>query len=339
MDKQEIQEDIEKLEEEGTQAADSLRPASRPANDPKSKIEYMQAAIGFMNAMRKDDLSKWFNDSIAQIGTEAQSIPNGAAQKNAATVAMKSTVKEDVEQIFGDQELSEEFKSKATTLFEAAVGAAVAVETARLEEEFEAKLTEAAEQFTNEFSSDIIEKLDAYLDYSVSKFMEENKVAIESSLKTEVVEEFLDGMKNLFAEHYINIPTEKVDVVEALTNKVETLEKALNEKIEESVELKRTVLESQKAALISSMAADFPVMTDQEKFKALAEGVAFDDDMEAFTEKLKVVKEGFFEKKTPTKKMELVEEAVEGEEGNTTVVYTDPVVKRYAEAIKRTVKH
>ena len=184
--------------EEGTIAADSLHPAARPVtDDPKSKFEYIVKAIGAMHAMRQEDLVKWFNDQQKVFGPNKDhgegdhfahnqdSIDMHASDASSSTGPKtrmpmpKLGVKEDVEELFAGSDLSEEFKDKASVLFEAAVTARVMTETVRLEEEFETKLTEAVAEINEELTS----KVDAYLDYVVEQWMEENAVAIESTLQ------------------------------------------------------------------------------------------------------------------------------------------------------------
>lgn len=340
---QELRDNDDVVSEESV-AASTLKPGSRPAENPKSKIEAITSVLGAMHSMRKDDLTKWYEQAMALIGKEADSLPAGAtADANQGSIDMKTgkgpktrdpmpklSVKEDVEEMFVGEDLSEEFKEKASTLFEAAVNARVTVELAKLEEEFEQKLDE-------ELSAAVesIEKgLDSYLDYVVEKWMEDNQVAIESSLRNEIMEEFIDGLKGLFAEHYIDVPEEKVDVLEALTQKVEQLEESLSEVIEENAELKGLVTESQKQEVLSDMAEGL-TMTQAEKFFALAEGIEFDGDLETYTKKLSLVKENYFVKSTA--KTNLEEETFEVD-APTTVSSADPMVNRYVQAISRTVK-
>ena len=341
---QEIEVADETVTEESLGAA-TLKPGSRPAGeDPKSKIEFMTRTLGIMNGMKKEDLSKFYHDVIAQIGKEASSLPAGAsADANQSSIDMKTgkgpktkdpmpklSVREDVEEMFVGEELSEEFKDKASTLFEAAVSARVTVELARLEEEFDAKLDEELGA-----AVDSIEKgLDSYLDYVVEKWMEENQVAIESSLRNEIMEEFIGGLKGLFAEHYIDVPEDKVDVLEALTAKVEQLEGSLSEAIEENTELKGVLTESKRQEVLADLAEGL-TMTQAEKFFALAEGIEFDGDLDVYTKKLSVVKENYFVKSAA--KSNLEEETFEVDTAAPTVSY-DPSVNRYAQAISRTVK-
>ena len=133
-----------------------------------------------------------------------------------------------IEEMFNGQDLSEEFKDNVATIFEAAVSAKLIAETVRLEEEFETKLAEEIAIFNEEVTS----KLDTYLDYCVENWMKENEVAIESTLRNELASEFVEGLKDLFAEHYINVPEDKVDVLEAMAEKVAALEARLDETID-----------------------------------------------------------------------------------------------------------
>jgi hypothetical protein len=338
--------------EEST-AMDSLKPNSRPAGpDPKSKIDYITHTIGAMHGMKKEDLTKWFHDAMALIGKEASHLPAGANEKsNENSIRMKGShavgkagpstnmpmpkisVKEDVEEMFSGQDLSEEFKEKASTLFEAAVTARAMVEFARLEEQYETQLSEAIESVNEELTS----RIDSYLDYVVEQWMTDNQVAVESTLRNEITSDFIEGMKNLFAEHYINVPQEKVDVIEALADKVEVLEAKLDEQINENVEIKRAMLDVEKETVLESFFEDL-ALSQQEKFSALAEGVEFDGDLDKYSRKLSIIKETYFATtKTVAASTYIEEETFEGEVATETVSY-DPSVNKYVAAISRTIK-
>lgn len=334
------------LDEAASVAGETLKPASKSFDDPMSKVEAMKHVLSAVNGMSKEDMTKWFHQSMALIGKEADSLPAGAnADANQSSVDMttgkgpktrdpmpKLSVKEDVEEMFSGEELSEEFKDKASTLFEAAVAARSALEVARLEEQYESMLEEQAQEIIEELQTN----LDSYLNYAVEKWMEENQVAIESTLRNEVMEEFLDGLKNLFIEHYIDIPEDKANVVESLAAKVEALEEALDETINENAQLKSVILESNKQEVLDDLAEGL-TMTQAEKFFALAEGIDFDGDLDVYAKKLSVVKENYFTKTAKSTYME--EETFEGtqltESFNTSI---DPSVNRYVQAISRTVK-
>jgi hypothetical protein len=348
---------IENIEEvaidEASSAMDSLKPNSRPAGtDPKSKIDYITHTIGAMHSMKKDDLTKWFDSAMALIGKEASHLPGSANEKgNEASIRMKPSyasgkggasvnmpmpkisVKEDVEEMFAGQDLSEEFKEKASTLFEAAVTARTMVEVARLEEEYESELAEAVSEINEEITS----RVDSYLDYVVEQWMRDNEVAVESTLRNEITSDFIDGLKNLFSEHYINVPQDKIDVIEALADKVETLEAKLDEQINENVEIKRTMVEVEREAVLESFFDDL-ALSQQEKFAALAEGVDFDGDLDAYGRKLSIIKETYFAtSKTATTSTNITEETFEVE---TTAGPTgiDPSVNKYVQAISRSIK-
>jgi len=338
-------EDVEEIDEESIAAA-TLKPGSRSAGeDPKSKIDFMTKTLGIMNGMKKEDLSKFYHDVIAQIGKEASSLPSGAsADSNSASIDMKTgkgpktrdampklNVKEDVEDMFTGEDLSEEFKDKASTLFEAAVNARAMVEIARLEEEYETRLEEEVASIVEGVESN----LNTYLDYVVENWMKENEVAVESALRNEIMEEFIGGLKNLFAEHYIDMPEEKISVVEELAAKVERLEAALDETINENTELKNAVLESERQETVAEVAEGL-TLSQSEKFLSLAEGVSFDGDLDVYKKKLSVVKESYFPATKP-QASNIEEETFEGDVGEKNVS-VDPQVNRYVQAISRTIK-
>jgi len=327
-------------------ASDTLRAGSRSVDsDPKSKIEAITSVIGAMHSMRKDDLTKWYTQAMALIGKEASSLPAGAsADSNASSIDMttgkgpktrepmpKIDVKEDVEEMFDGEDLSEEFKDKASTLFEAAVNARAVIEITRLEEEYETRLEEEVTSIVEGVENN----LNTYLDYVVENWMQENEVAIESALRNEIMEEFIGGLKSLFAEHYIDMPEEKINVVEELAAKVERLEAALDETINENAELKVAILESVRQETVDEIAEGL-TLTQSEKFLSLAEGVSFDGDLDVYKKKLSVVKENYFPATKP-QSSNIEEETFEGEIGEKTV-NVDPQVNKYVQAISRTVK-
>lgn len=330
--------------DEGSLAMDSLKPASHSVNDPKSKVEILNQMIGAAHTMKSDELVKWFEQSMALIGKEASHLPSSAnAGKNASSINMKPShavgkggnlsVKEDVEAMFSGDDLSEEFREKASVLFEAALNARVMLEQARLEEEFNASLNEAIEEIHEEMTS----KVDSYLDYVVENWMQENEVAIESTLRNELAEEFIDSLKNVFAEHYINIPQEKVDVVESLADKVDTLEAQLDQLISENAQLKEGYAEVEKESIVESFLEDL-AFSQQEKFKALAEGIDFDGDLDTYARKLSIIKENYFNVEAkPVVSSNIMEESFEGETEAQTVSL-DPTISKYAQAISRSIK-
>lgn len=332
--------------EEGTMAQDSLKPASKTVADPKSRIEMMTSVLKGMDTMPKKDLLKWFDQAQAVFGPGKDHGVGDKSGSNQSSIDMKGgsgpktrdampklSVKEDVEDMFAGQELTEEFKDKVSTIFEAAVAARVIVEEARLEEEFETRLEEAVAEINEELTN----KVDTYLDYVVEQWMEDNSVAIESTLRNELASEFIEGLKGLFAEHYIDVPQEKIDVIESLADKVEKLEEKLTESISENSELKKAFVEVEKKEVFESFLSNL-ALSQQEKFAALAEGVDFDGDLEVYSRKLAIIKENYFstEKKAPVS-TNIVEETFESD-ASSDVVTLDPVMNRYAQAITKSIK-
>ena len=201
-------------------------------------------------------------------------------------------VKTDVEALIQGEELSEEFKEKAATIFEAAVFAKVNEEVNSrvdaLEEQYKTQLEESILETRKEMT----EKVDDYLNYVVKEWMQENELAIEKGIRSEIVEDFMVGLKNLFVEHYIDIPDEKVDLVDDLFAKVEDLEESLNKEMEKNVGMQKDLKEYKKFEAVASVCED---LTDVqvEKMQKLADSVDFETE-EDYTEKLQVIKENYF---------------------------------------------
>ena len=208
-------------------------------------------------------------------------------------------IKADVDALVGDSDLSEEFKQKAATIFEAAIKAKVKEESQRLQGEYETKLKEDTETQ----KAELVEKVDSYLNYVVEEWMQENKIAIERGIKGEIAEDFIGGLKKLFEDHYIDVPDEKYNVLEDQASKIEDLEKKLNEEIEKNVELNKSNGELKKEEIIAKSSED---LTDvqKEKFNKLAEEVEYSNE-EDFTSKVKTIKESYFGAKEEAKTSEI----------------------------------
>jgi len=281
-----------------------------------------------------DAASKALSDGVTGVeDTDPENNVNtasvGDAAKNAATIAAK----EHMELMFDGEELSEEFKDKASTLFEAALHLTLTEAIQELDALYEAKLVEevqALEEQTTLQIAELVEQLDKYLNYVAEEWVKENEIAIQSSLRSEVTEDFINGLKNLFVEHYIDIPEEKVDVVEELSNRVQELEEALNEKFNENIELVNLFNEKVSDEIFSEVAEGLAA-TQIEKLKTLSEGVEF-NDVDTFKNKLNVIKETYFPSNTVRKTSRLLEESFDGEEPKVT---TGPMAQ-YMNAIART---
>ena len=189
-----------------------------------------------------------------------------------------------------DADLSEEFKDKAATIFETAVKTRIKEQTKILEAQFEEKLSKETETVKEA----MVEKVDSYLNYVVEEWMKENELAVERGIRTEIAEDFITGLKDLFKEHYIDVPEEKYNVLDDLTNQVKDLEGKLNEQIEKNVNLTKEVNNSERANIVVEVSADL-ADTEKEKFASMAENVEF-DSAPKFREKLETVKESYFPK-------------------------------------------
>jgi hypothetical protein len=242
---------------------------------------------------------------------------------------MKKKMKEDMDSLFSDDStISEEFKSKAATIFEARVLDRVT----QIEEQVESKYAGMLEEAVAEIKSDLTTKVDDYLNYVVEQWIEENQIAIESGLRAELTEEFIAGLRNLFAEHYIDVPTEKVDLVDELAGKVEELESKLNEEMERGISYAKALVESRKNEITREVCEGLTT-TQTEKIKTLAESVEFSTEDE-YKNKVETIRENYFPsgvKKADANDLhEQVEDTAEQK------VITDPFVAAVSQAISKT---
>jgi hypothetical protein len=243
---------------------------------------------------------------------------------------MKKKMKEDIDALFADDStISEEFKSKVSTIFEARVQDRVT----QIEEETEERYAGMLEEAVESIKQDLTEKVDDYLSYIVEQWMEENQIAIESGLRSEMTEDFIAGLRNLFAEHYIDVPAEKVDLVDELAGKVEELETKLNEEIERGVSYAKALVESRKKEITAEVCEGL-IATQVEKIKTLAESVEFSTEDE-YKEKLETIRENYFPSGVKkASESQLQEEVTDGSEKQ--VVSNDPYVAAVANAISKT---
>jgi hypothetical protein len=243
---------------------------------------------------------------------------------------MKKKMKEDIDALFADDStISEEFKSKVSTIFEARVQDRVT----QIEEETEERYAGMLEEAVESIKQDLTEKVDDYLSYIVEQWMEENQIAIESGLRSEMTEDFIAGLRNLFAEHYIDVPAEKVDLVDELAGKVEELETKLNEEIERGVSFAKALVESRKKEIAGEVCEGL-IATQVEKIKSLAESVEFSTEDE-YKEKLETIRENYFPSGIKkASESQLQEEVTDGSEKQ--VVSNDPYVAAVANAISKT---
>jgi len=242
-------------------------------------------------------------------------------------------ISEDIEAMFEGQDLSEEFKDKVSVVFETAIRANLAKYEEQLAEMFEASLTEAVASIQEEMETEV----DKYLSYVVEEWVQDNEVAIESGLRNELTEDFMTGLRNLFVENYIDIPEDRIDVVEELTAKLAELEDNLNETLEKNIELSSVLKEHARHAVFAE-AAEGLTDVQSEKLSELAEAVEFTTESE-FTDKLNTLVESYFPTNKPRKPQMLDEEALNDPDSNQIEEeVTNVMMQKYVQAIGKTKK-
>ena len=306
---------------------------------PAEKLEgEMQVAGGPTpeNAKPDDDSHKMtFTSKSATAPTtkaSAASAKMEEEQKDGEVVAEEKTVdlSADIASLFADDStISEEFKGKVKTIFEARVYDRVA----QIEEETEAKYASMLEEAVEAVKSDLTDKVNDYIGYVVEQWMEENQIAIEKGIRSEITEDFINGLRNLFAEHYIDVPSEKVDLVDELANKLEEVEAKLDEEVERNVEYRKALIEAYKTEVTREVCEGLTA-TQVEKIKALAESVEFSTEDE-FKQKLETIRENYFP--SGVKKADEAQLNEQVEEEKSTVV-TDNFMNSIVQSISKTTR-
>ena len=244
-------------------------------------------------------------ETMMNMGMHEKDMEKEALKKEAVEQRIKEiNVQEHVDALMsGEGDLSDDFKKKAATVFESAVKSKVRDEVTRLQENYDSELEEA----TKSVKSDLTEKVDTYLNYVVEEWMKENELAVERGLKGEIAEDFIAGLKQLFEDHYVDIPDEKYDVLQAQSDKIAELEEKVNKTLEESINFKKSNDELTRNKVISESTSDL-ADTEIEKFKELTQDVDFEDE-ESFKGKLDTLKESYFPrvKKEATETIDNVE--------------------------------
>ena len=232
------------------------------------------------------------------------------AEEETVEETVEIDVEDDVNALLGGEELSEEFRAKAKTIFEAAINSKVIAIREEIVREHEEKLSEEVEEIKVELQ----ERVDSYLEYVADEWFVENQLAVENGLKADMTESFLEGMKGLFEEHYVEIPEEKYDVLKSMVEKLDDMETKLNEQIEKNINLNGRLAESVADGILESV-SDGLAATQKEKLASLAESVEFESD-EEYREKLETLKESYFPHKgAPATKSENLSEGVDNAEG------------------------
>ena len=266
----------------------------------KTKADHLEF-FSKMKASEVKEMLKAYNSSLNEDEHEDEEEDEddeeeAKKQDESVEKAVKEIdVTEDVEALMnGESNLSEEFKTKAATIFEAAVKSKVRIESHRIYEE----LSDEKKKETETFKENLTTQVDTYLNYVVEEWQKENELAIERGLKGEIAEDFIAGLKQLFEDHYIDVPDEKYDILEAQSEKISELEEKLNEEIQKNVEIKESNSQMTREAVITESAKDL-ADTEVEKFKELTADVDFTDE-NSFREKIDTLKENYFPKTNPS---------------------------------------
>jgi hypothetical protein len=303
------------------------------AKMPKTKAEMINAMMDKMQEMKAKDLKAGYGSIMSmmqkKMGEMEEMSPEDKEKKESVENRLKSIdVSEHVNALMnGEGDLSEEFKRKAATVFEAAVKSKVRSEVERMEDEYKSEL----EENINATKEGLTEKVDSYMNYVVEEWMKENELAIERGLKGEIAEDFISGLKQLFEDHYVDVPDEKYDVLGAQSEKISELEGRINEMMEEQIQSKSVNATLVKEQVLSALSSDL-AETEIEKFKSLIEDVDFTTE-ESYREKLGTLKESYFPKSAP-----VVTEAIDDvETGIAQDIDTSDSMAAYMSAIGRTV--
>ena len=346
-DDDEDEEDDEEEKDDDDEEEEDEQVKKEEVKVPSTKSAMIKALFDKVNGLKKEEVSAKWKDlmDVAEAEDLGGETPDDATpegdtgkigkKKKKIKISMPEiNVKEDIDALVEGEELSEEFKTKASTIFEAAVHQKVmeiaTVKIDELEKEYQTNLQEEIVSFRDELT----EKVDGYLNYVVEEWMKENEIALDSSLKSELTEEFIGGLKNLFTEHYIEVPDEKVDIVESLYDKVEELEGKLNSQIDDNVQVTSELNEYRKDKILEEVCEDL-ADTQSEKMKTLIEGVSYENDADDFENKVKTIKESYFPNQT--KQDENVEQesdaSVDGEEVSEPKL--NNIMEAYSKAIAR----
>lgn len=302
IDEEIVEEQVEELEEGSDPSDGGAANTDNAKNQGTDKPE----------VKTKKDGSKSGTGGAAAMSSELGGVKKEELSYNSA---------EDVAALVEGEELSEEFKTKAATIFEAAVVTRVKSELAKIQEEYDAKLVEEFAVIKEE----LIEKVDGYLGYVAEQWMKQNELALESGIKAELAESFIEGMKRVFEEHYVDVPAEKYDVLGSLEEQVQELEGKLNESVNANIEMTKQIAEMQRVGIIADLSEGL-TDTEVEKFTSLASEIVC-EDVDTYTKKLQTIRESYFKEAKPVIKESNDEPATES-------LISESVAK-YAQAISK----
>ena len=332
-----------------TEAQDSIVPPATSSSLPfgggdasKSRFQMIAAMINQAASSPDTHLTKFYDAMMKYhdeaghgLGVGDNSSSNKASISAKPSDATNEALKAEINQMFGEQEgLSEEFKEKAKVIFETAIEARINLVKEEIVDEYNTLLDEEVTKINEQ----LVEHVGSYLDYVAKNWLQENEVAIESSLRNEITSEFIEGLRNLFNEHNFNIPEDEVEVVDTLAEKVQELEALLNDAILDNAELRKFKDEVEKQGIVSKVAEGL-TLTQAEKLQQLSESIEA-DDLEGFKKKVEIIKSSQLVKTAP-KKTNLNEQLEEVDPENNPDLNTkevSPEMKKYVAAINRTIR-
>ena len=328
------EEEADKEKKDVKEVADKEKEMKKEMSDKEKKD--MKEVADKEKEMKKDEMMKASKDKedmkeVADKEDEKKKEVSEVADKEkeakkemtAKDKVKDMDMKEDVAALTDGEDLSEEFKQKASTIFEAAVKAKLVEEIEKLEGEYETKVDEKV----SEVKEEIVDKVDAYLNYVVEEWMKENELAIEKGLRAEITEDFIGGLKSLFESHYINVPQEKYDVIEAQTAEIEKLKEEVNQTIEKNVELNQAIGQHVRQDIINDVSSDL-AETETEKLKGLAESIEY-KDAESFRTSVETLKNSYFPKAkaSETESNEVAEQNAGADLSESMAAYTAAISK------------
>ena len=307
---------------------------SNKLKDPAGDGAYaanLKSVKGFMSKVKKEEVETEEEVVAEDQTSEEEVVTEEEVTEEEVTELPEITdevdIDDDVNALLGGQELSEEFREKAKTIFEAALKSKVTELREAMESHYEAKLVEEVEGMKDE----LIERVDSYLEYVADEWLQENALQVERGIRTEMTESFLEGMRGLFEEHYVSIPEDKYDVVESMVDKLDEMESKLNEQIEKNITITKSLSEATADGIVSEVSEGLS-STQKEKLASLAEGVGFESE-ESYKEKLETLKESYF--KTSPKRSDT---EVLTEENAAAPVTTD-AMSAYIQALSHATKN
>ena len=333
--------------DEVEKAADAA-PKAKPL--PKTKAGMLKAAYDKMHEMNKDDLKKAVEKMMYDEMYEAkeedgeEDMEDGESDMSKANEKKmkkanekkhnKDSMKEDIDALVDSEAtLSEGFKEKAETIFEAALNARVGERIEDLEESYQQELTEE----TDRIQSELVEKVDGYLNYVVENWMEDNKLAIENGLRAEIAESFMGALKGVFQEHYVEVPESKTDIVDELAGKVDRLEEELNDSVTRAMSEKKKVQELTREKIVNE-ASDDLTLTQADKLRGLTEGIDFEDE-DTFEKKVATIKESYFGETDNSSASTMFEETgIDSDTAEEKKEQLSGSMARYVEALNRSNK-